>query len=109
MIVGTKDVSPEEVRKHCRSVTALTSFCVELVPRLFRHDERIVSNQKYLVALMVRDLKSIPYETRRNLYEGLLEGVAITGVANEVYDIDYLMSQIDIDKLAMFVNKGEVR
>ena len=104
MIVGTKDVSPEEVRKHCRSVTALTSFCVELVPRLFRHDERIVSNQKYLVALMVRDLKSIPYETRRNLYEGLLDGVA-----NEVYDIDYLMSQIDIDKLATFVNKGGVR
>jgi hypothetical protein len=58
---------------------------------------------------MVRDLKSIPYETRRNLYEGLLEGVAITGVANEVYDVDYLMSQIDIDKLATFVNKGGVR
>jgi hypothetical protein len=58
---------------------------------------------------MVRDLKSIPYETRRNLYEGLLDGVAITGVANEVYDIDYLMSQIDIDKLATFVNKGGVR
>lgn len=106
MIVGTKDVSPEEVKKHCRSAAELVRYSEQLVPRLFRHDERIVQNQKYLVALVVRDLKSIPFDTRKKLYEELLTGVAITGVANEIYDTDYLLSQVDIDKLANYINKG---
>ena len=57
----------------------------------------------------VKTRATISIEFVQDVYKRQLEGVAITGVANEVYDIDYLMSQIDIDKLAMFVNKGGVR
>lgn len=106
MIIGTKDVAAEDVRKHCGNVETLRQYCELLVPRILRHDKRILANQKYYVALIVRDIKSIPFDRRRELYEGLLEGVAVTGLANEIYDWEDILAQIDINKLADFINKG---
>lgn len=106
MIVGTKDIDAADVLRHCKDVETLRNYSELLVPRIIRHDRRIVSNQKYCVAMIVRDLKSIPYARRKELYEGLLEDVSIFGVANMWYDFDDIMAEIDIDKLACFILQG---
>lgn len=66
MIVGTKDVEAYEVAQHCRDLNMLRSYSDSLVPRILQHDKRIINNQRYLIALVVRDIKSIPYAQRRN-------------------------------------------
>lgn len=106
MIVGTKDIDAADVLRHCKDVETLRHYSELLVPRVIRHDRRIVSNQKYCVAMIVRDLKSIPYARRKELYEGLLEDVSIFGVANMWYDFDDIMAEIDIDKLARYIAQG---
>lgn len=107
MIVGIQDIQPSEVRKQCRDVESLRAYCTQLVPRVIRHDSRIVSNQKYIVALIVRDLKSIPYERRKELCEGLLEDVSIFGIANQIYDFEDIMSEVDINLLSKYILQEE--
>lgn len=105
MIVGTKDVEAYDVAQYCRDVITLRNYCDSLVPRILRHNQTIINNQRYFIALVVREIKSIPYSKRKTLYEGLLEGVSITGLANEIYDFDDLMMKVDVDKLATFINR----
>lgn len=109
VIVGTKELDIYEIRKHCYSVEELINYSDSLVPRILRHDIRIVYNQRYLVAIAVRNIKSIPWNRRKELYEGLLEGVAISGLANQVYDYEDIMYSIDTDLLAVYINKGGLK
>ena len=105
MIVGTKYIDRGDLFRHCKTVQMLKDYCEMLVPRVIRHDKRIVDNQKYLVlgAMYVRDSKPLPNPSRKELYEGLLEGVSITGLANCLYDFDDLIAEVDIEKLALYV------
>lgn len=103
MIVGTKYIDRGDLFRHCKTVQMLKDYCEMLVPRVIRHDKRIVDNQRYLVAMYVRDFKSLPYTSRKELYEGLLDGVSITGLANCLYDFDDLIAEVDIEKLALYV------
>lgn len=105
MIVGKKDIDAYDVLEHCGTVYELRDYADSLVPRILKHDKRIVNNQRYLVATVVRNIKSIPWDRRKELYEGLLEGVAISGLANVLYDYEDIMYSVDIDKLADFINR----
>lgn len=104
--MGTKEVEAHDVAMHCYDVDALRKYSDSLVPRILRHDKRIVNNQRYLIAMVVRSLVSIPYAKRKKLCEGLLEGVSISGLANEIYDYDDIILSIDVNKLAIFINRG---
>lgn len=104
MIVGTKDVEYSAIRAHCTDVETLSNYCEMLVPRIIRHDKRIVNNQKYYIAMIVRTMQSIPWNRRKELYEGLLRGVSVTGVINTIYDFNDVLNDIDIDKLARYIN-----
>ena len=105
MIVGTKYVDMAELRRNCADVMTLREYCRLSVPRLFRHDTRIVDNQKYYIAMLVRNIKSIPFDRRKDLYEGLLYGVHVTGVINTLYDVEEVIGEIDMEKLARYRNK----
>lgn len=107
MIVGVKDIEQAEVRIHCTDVASLKHYCEMLVPRVIRHNRAIVANQQYYVALIVRDIQSIPYARRKELYEGLLADVSITGLANTLYDFADVISETDINKLSEFILRGD--
>ena len=66
-----------------------------------------MANQQYYVAMIVRDIQSIPYTRRRELYEGLLSDVSITGVANTLYDFADVIAEIDINKLSEYIVRGD--
>ena len=105
MIVGTKYVDMSELHRNCTDVMALREYCRLLVPRLFRHDTRIVDNQKYYVAMLVRNIRSIPFDRRKDLYEGLLHGVRVTGIINTIYDVEEAIGEVDMEKLARYRNR----
>ncbi len=107
MIVGVKDIEQSDVRIHCTDVESLKQYCEMLVPRIIRHNRAIVANQQYYVALIVRDIQSIPFARRKELYEGLLSDVSITGVANTLYDFADIIAEIDINKLSEFILRGD--
>lgn len=105
MIVGSKDIDQHELLSNCKDITLLRDYCVRLVPRVLRHNMAIMNNQKYLVALYVRNFHSIPYATRKDLCEQLLEGVSVTGLVSEIYDYEDLIMSVDIEKIIRYVKE----
>lgn len=109
MIIGSKDVDAYDVREHCTSVPSLRQYSDSLVPRILSHNMQIINNQRYYIAMIVRTIVSIPYAERKSLYEGLLEGVGVTGCINEIYDFEDLVRDVDIERLADFVKRGGIK
>jgi hypothetical protein len=72
---------------------------VSLVPKQFRQHEAIINNQKYYLALKLREETKIKYNTRVKLTTALLEGVYITGTINTFMEVQELFDYVDFDKL----------
>lgn len=103
MLVGTKIIPLHELRDAATSVTALLVFSEQLVPKPLRHISAIVDNQRYLVAVTLRNIKAIPYKRRIELCEGLIRGVSVTGVVNIVHDFEDILSEVDTELLYKYI------
>lgn len=103
MLVGCKDIDFEELKSAALNKQSLEHYAVSLVPRCLRHINAIVDNQKYLVALYLRDMKSIPYVTRKLRCEELLKGTSVTGVINTITDFDDILMKVDMDTLVEYL------
>lgn len=95
MIVGTKHLV-DGLRENLNDLEA---YAISLVPPALRHVQSIVDNQKYLIALEVRSMISIPFKRRQMLCEDLLKGVRVTGSATELYDLEDLLDAVDMQRL----------
>lgn len=103
MIVGTKNVPLDELRENATSVERLIRFSDNLVPRILRHDKRITDNQRYLVALLLRNITSIQFYKRQELAEELVKDIKITGVSNLLFDYEDLLMNSNIPKLQKYI------
>ena len=107
IIVGNKEINLEELKTVAYDKVKLENYATELVPRCIRHINAIVDNQKYLVALYLRNMQSIPYSVRKLRCEDLLSGISITGVINTVIDFEDMLLQVDMDLLVTFLFEEE--
>lgn len=107
MIVGVKSIDLDDLLKHCRNVKELRKYSDSLVPRVLSHREEIIYNQRYIVALHLRYLDSLPYCKVAELTEGLLEGVSLTGVINEIYDYSDLLTRVNIEELCLLIGEQQ--
>ena len=55
--------------------------------------------------MLVRNIRSIPFDRRKDLYEGLLHGVRVTGIINTIYDVEEVIGEVDMEKLARYRNR----
>jgi len=107
MIVGRKDFT--KLKLACRSEDSLLRFTVDLVPTPLRHIREVVDNQKYLVALHVRSLQSLPWQKRKDLCEHLLHGARIKGVPDTLYDYSDLLLAIDSEAFERYLREEDQR
>lgn len=105
MIVGTKDFDFEELKLATESDEQLQDFVVRLVPTFLRHIQPVMDNQKYYVALYIRNMQSIPYQIRKDRSEKLLEGVSITGVINTVIDFSDILLYTNVETLLRYLEE----
>ena len=105
MLVGTKSIDVSRLQVACRSITSLKSFSDSLVPSYFNHIKEILYNQRYLVAVAVRNLYKDDYNKWKPLCDGLLEGVRITGSVNDLYTCAELLSACDVKVIQAFLEK----
>lgn len=109
MVVGCKDLDFSAMKRACRSPDALKAYALEIVPTPLRHIRAIIDNQKYLVALQVRGVASIPWQRRKALCEALLDGAYIRGVPDAVYDYNDLLQIIDVSAFERYLREEELR
>lgn len=107
MIVGTKNINLEELAEHVTVSGTLDAYCMSLVPKYLQHWPEIIMNQKYLVALHIRLLESIPYSVRKEQSEALLDGVHITGIPTQLVDMDDIVCLANVDNLIRYIEENK--
>lgn len=105
MIVGEKFIDIQDLLQHCKNADKLKRYTINLVPKFLRGNKNIVDNQKYLVALEVRKLKSLNYYKKKYLTDELLKGITIHGSLNFLYSFDDILMDVDIDKLKIMLEE----
>ena len=99
MIVGSKNINKSELAKCVSSVSKLIDYSDSLVPEYLRYRKEILFNQRYVVALAIREMQSIPYNDRVMLLDRFLRDTYITGVVDRIYDIDDLFDYVDKEEV----------
>ena len=80
MIVGTTNLDYAELKRFAGRPHELVAYVDSLVPIWARHVTEIVMNQRYFVAIHLRNVLTIPYKQRRELVDELIKDVSITGL-----------------------------
>lgn len=99
MIVGSKNVNKSELAKCVSSVSKLIDYSDSLVPEYLRYRKEILFNQRYIVALAIREMQSIPYNDRVMLLDRFLRDTYVTGVVDRIYDIEDLFDYVDKEEV----------
>ena len=99
MIVGSKNINKSELTKYVSSVSKLIEYSDSLVPEYLRYRKEILFNQRYIVALSVREIQSISYNDRVALLDNFLRDTYITGVVDRIYDIEDLFDYVDKEEV----------
>lgn len=99
MIVGSKNVNKSELAKCVSSVSKLIDYSDSLVPEYLRYRKEILFNQRYIVALAIREMQNIPYNDRVMLLDRFLRDTYITGVVDRIYDIEDLFDYVDREEV----------
>lgn len=99
MIVGSKNINKSELAKCVSSDSKLIDYSDSLVPEYLRYRKEILFNQRYVVALAIREMQSIPYNDRVMLLDRFLRDTYITGVVDRIYDIEDLFDYVDKEEV----------
>lgn len=99
MIVGSKNINKSELAKCVSSVSKLIDYSDSLVPEYLSYRKEILFNQRYVVALAIREMQSIPYNDRVMLLDRFLRDTYITGVVDRIYDIEDLFDYVDKEEV----------
>lgn len=99
MIVGSKNINKSELTKCVSSVSKLIDYSDSLVPEYLRYRKEILFNQRYIVALAIREMQSISYNDRVALLDNFLRDTYITGVVDRIYDIEDLFDYVDKEEV----------
>ena len=99
MIVGSKNIDRSELANRVSSVSKLIEYSDSLVPEYLRYRREILFNQRYIVALAIREIQSIPYSDRVTLLDNFLRDTYITGVVDRIYDIEDLFDYVDKEEV----------
>lgn len=103
MIVGTTNLNYDELKTYVNKPQELPAYCENLVPLWARHIEPIVLNQRYYVAINIRNMLSIPYKQRMEMLEPLLKGLTVKGVISSFTSIAEIINVCDKKALAHMV------
>lgn len=107
MIVGTATIRDEDIKRVVNSDSDIIDFSNSLIPTWARHIKGVSDNQRYIVAVYLRNVSTIPYKKRKPLIDKLLCDIALTGVANSLCTITDIVNMCDKAKLVDALRNGE--
>lgn len=106
MVVGTTKLNFAELKRFVGKPQELVVYTTTLVPIWARHIDAIVMNQRYYVAIYLRNVLSIPYKERQELVNALIKDIRINGIISSFTPITDIVK--DCDK-KMLVKMLEVK
>lgn len=105
MVVGS-NVDRNKLIRASSSVEELKRYSDSLVPSCLRHITSLVYNQRYYVAIEVRNIKSIEFHKRTELANELLKDIYISGTFDEIVFIEEVFAYANMDLVFQYIFKG---
>ncbi len=99
MLIFTNKVDWEKVKKFTYNPESALKYVDSLVPEWARHIQNIQNNQRYFVAVYMRNVYSIPYKDRMNLVKVLTDGISLSGLSTGFVALDELIDACDKETL----------
>lgn len=105
MIVGTLDLDFDKIHDCTEHVSELCDYSDSLVPKWARHITPIVHNQRYYVAIHVRNMLTIPYKKRKEMFNELIADIHLKGVMSEFIPISDILAECDKELLCSAIQE----
>lgn len=100
MLVAVIDIDTEFIKQHQMEPESIVRYAVSLVPSWAVHIRGIVDNQRYYVAVRVRNMLTIAYKTREAITNALIREISLYGMLNDFITLDELLDECDKTKLS---------
>lgn len=105
MLVGTTNINYKELKTFANNPQDLVYYVDNLVPIWARHIKGITDNQRYFVAIHLRDVLSLPYKTRMSMVDVLVKDITLTGVMSGFTSITDIVDACDKDSLIHMIER----
>lgn len=99
MIIGTDVLDYELLKTFVGRPKELVDFVEETVPLWARHITCLVHNQRFYVAVHLRNVLTIPYKPRMELVNALTEGISIQGIISSFTPIQDILDACNKETL----------
>ena len=99
MVIGTTELNFDIIKTFASHPEDLPAYCDNTVPLWARHLDTVIKNQRYYMAINIRNLLTIPFKERQRMIETLVRGVTIKGVVTEFVCITDIIEACDKDLL----------
>lgn len=99
MLVFTTSIDAGYIKQHQTDPNSIVNYAVSLVPVWAAHIRGIVDNQRYYVAIKVRNMLTLPYKTRESITTALIADITLFGMLNDFVTLDEVLALCDKEKL----------
>lgn len=83
MVIGTNSLNFDVIKTFVNHPEDIVAYCDNTVPLWAQHVDAIIKNQRYFMAINIRNMLTIPFRDRQRLIDYLTKGVTIKGVVTE--------------------------
>lgn len=99
MIIAERKLDYSYLKDNISNTEKIVDYAIGLVPKWARHIESVVDNQRYYVAIHLRNMLSIPYKLRSNATNKLIDGITISGMMSDFVTIDEILNECNKEQL----------
>lgn len=99
MLVFTMSIDTGYIKQHQMDPNSIVDYAISLVPNWAAHIRGIVDNQRYYVAVKVRNMLTLPYKTREAITTALITNISLFGMLNDFVALDEVLALCDKERL----------
>lgn len=95
MVVGTLYLDYDVIKTFTSHPEDIVAYCDSTVPIWANHLDTIVKNQRYYMAIHIRNLLTLPFNDRQRMVEHLIKGITVSGVMTVFISITDIIEACD--------------
>lgn len=99
MIIGKKEIDYKALRTYQNRISELVDYVDKMIPNWAYHIKGIHENQRYYVAIHLRNVLTIPYKVRKEMLDTLIRGINISGKCDCFIDVHDIVLKCNTDVL----------
>lgn len=99
MLIFTKDLDWELLKKHAGNPEKLVALVDSSIPAWAAHINNIHNNQRYYAAVYLRNVLSIPFKQRMEVVNKLTEDISVSGLTSYFVSVEELIDYCNKDSL----------